>query len=439
MINTLCYVGIYALESFIAYWYFSKLFERRRPVWMTVLLIVAAHTGLFGFSRLNNFVLNAAAFVSANAVILAVGYHCGWKNVLFHPFLMNVICTCTELLVNIWLTSVYGDFFEFYDNDVALVLLCTLSKLLYFSVMAMFAYFIRAKRHERGENGPVIALLAIVPTVSVLTLLVMFNLFDSVVFSRLDVIFLSVVAFALVAANVGVFLAYDYLRQLMSNALQAELALSRQQSNNEYYRMLDEQYEAQRILIHDMKHHLSVLRQSLQNDEPQRATAYLEKLIDSPELNSKTKWCSHPTLNIILRYYQEECRKLGIQFSVGIRSNTIDFMEPTDITALFGNALQNALEAAGPSEEKAIELSINRLSPSENVVVVISNSCAVPPEINANGGWLTTKENKEAHGIGLKSIQSVVAKYQGDFYSQYSSEQNRFELRMIFYSSKLTV
>ena len=145
----------------------------------------------------------------------------------------------------------------------------------------------------------------------------------------------------------------------------------------------------------------------------------------------------HCGTQFILRYYQTECNKTGIDFSVGVRSNAIDFMEPADITALFGNALQNALEASVLSEDKVIELSINRLEPSENIVVVINNSCQKSPTMDADGNWLTTKADHGTHGIGMRSIRSVAAKYQGDFYSQYNEEKRRFELRMIFYHNKV--
>ena len=88
-------------------------------------------------------------------------------------------------------------------------------------------------------------------------------------------------------------------------------------------------------------------------------------------------------------------------------------MDIMDLAALFGNALDNAIEATeklSEEEKKIIHFRISR----KNSFVRIS---IVNPYIGKleykNGVPLSMKEQKDYHGFGVKSMQSVVKKYDG--------------------------
>ena len=108
-------------------------------------------------------------------------------------------------------------------------------------------------------------------------------------------------------------------------------------------------------------------------------------------------------------------------------------MEKPDICAIFGNALDNAIEAVRqlPEDDRVIRLE-TRLAKGM-LVVRVENPCvradahsfahhsepksALPP---------TTKNDRVSHGFGLRSIQEAVRKYDG--HMEISAGDESFQL-----------
>lgn len=58
-------------------------------------------------------------------------------------------------------------------------------------------------------------------------------------------------------------------------------------------------------------------------------------------------------------------------------------------------------------------------------VIVISNSCDVRPKTSGTH-LVTSKENKSAHGFGLKSVRKTLRKYNGDYEWTYDANRCMF-------------
>lgn len=98
-------------------------------------------------------------------------------------------------------------------------------------------------------------------------------------------------------------------------------------------------------------------------------------------------------------------------FFQGAISNKIN---PTDLCVIFGNALDNAIEACEnikSSENKAIQ--INCECNGGFMFLTITNPVRKDIPIHKNS-IATSKENKESHGFGLLSINQVIKKYKGE-------------------------
>ena len=74
---------------------------------------------------------------------------------------------------------------------------------------------------------------------------------------------------------------------------------------------------------------------------------------------------------------------------------------------------KNAFEAAIKSKEKSVELSVTRNLDQSIIVISVINSCDSISSSDANGYFLTTKQNRSGHGIGLRSIKRIVKKHNG--------------------------
>jgi sensor histidine kinase regulating citrate/malate metabolism len=104
-------------------------------------------------------------------------------------------------------------------------------------------------------------------------------------------------------------------------------------------------------------------------------------------------------------------------------------MEPMDISTLFGNALDNAIESVRklPQEEKRlIHVAVAR---QKDFLRIRVENYYEGNLVFENGLPATTKEDKEYHGYGLKSIRSTVKKYGGSI--TIDTNENWFELRIL--------
>ncbi len=199
-----------------------------------------------------------------------------------------------------------------------------------------------------------------------------------------------------------------------------ELAVSME--NDEINRLFKKQYEQYRLAIenseilrkemHDMKHYLAVLKGEEDPEKRKEVLWDMERAIAVQESFMNT---GNQVLDVILTTKSLQCQKRGITLQAMIEGDVLSGIHVKDLCSLFGNILDNAIEATQQvkSEDKRlINLSVRRHKQfiiiecenySENIVE-IEKSRALPN---------TTKGDKIRHGFGLKSIQKVAEKYGG--------------------------
>ena len=150
---------------------------------------------------------------------------------------------------------------------------------------------------------------------------------------------------------------------------------------------------------------------------------YLTALLD--QLVSYTKNChsGNMMLDVMVDKYSMDCERMGIRFDYYVKSCNLKDVADIDLVAVLGNLLDNALAAAGHSEEKTV--SLETTIRNGYYVVIISNSCDVPPNAH-EGKLLTTKADKKIHGFGLKSVSRTLKKYNGDFRWDYDTMSRTF-------------
>lgn len=218
---------------------------------------------------------------------------------------------------------------------------------------------------------------------------------------------------------------YNYIQKSNAENLALQLSIQKEEADTEYYRTLQEQLENQRILIHDIKNHLRTIEGLAERQNATEITKYISQLESSLTPNQQSKLCADPVLNLLLYRFVEECKAKGVELLLDIREKCTSFMDAPSISTLYGNLLSNAIEAASISQRKCIELSVTRNIEQSIVLVSIVNSCDDAPIPNALGGFHTTKHSG-THGVGLKSIERIVRKYNGIATMYHDRKDNKF-------------
>ena len=121
------------------------------------------------------------------------------------------------------------------------------------------------------------------------------------------------------------------------------------------------------------------------------------------------QYTENPILNILLTDKESVMREKGISVTIKIDNVNLNFIEPIDITTIFGNLLDNAIEATEKLKgEKYICIKIG--SYHKMIVVSIENNCN---EVKWRNGFPVSNKGKNG-GIGLLNVQSSIKKYDGD-------------------------
>lgn len=203
-----------------------------------------------------------------------------------------------------------------------------------------------------------------------------------------------------------------------------------------YYeeRLKDE--ERVRSIYHDMKNHLLILRAQMEEKgkeasdretsdgterETQKMLESLRRQIEGYENYIQT---GNPFLDVIVKDKSTAAQEKHIDFHVDADFSQGAFLEPLDISTIFGNALDNAVDACEkvPEEDRFITLKAG--AKRGFLVVSIENSAA--PEVE---GKKTTKGDTFLHGFGLKNIRQAAEKYEGQ--CTHSIQDGRFALSIL--------
>ena len=116
-----------------------------------------------------------------------------------------------------------------------------------------------------------------------------------------------------------------------------------------------------------------------------------------------------------------------VEVSYIVDGSLLDFIEPLDLTALLGNALDNAIEAAMRLPEgRLVHLAV--FAQDSFVMVRVENT--FDGTVHRRNGRLVTRKREPGHGYGLRNIQAVAERYDGSVSTDTS--QQWFALRVLF-------
>ena len=192
----------------------------------------------------------------------------------------------------------------------------------------------------------------------------------------------------------------------------------------DYYRDRMKDEERVRGIYHDLKNHLLVLQARTEDgQELRRSVQGLQEQIGAYEDYYHT---GNEFLDIILRDKAGKAQERKIAFSAMLSMEDSAFLDPLDISTIFGNALDNAIEASEklPEERRAIVAKAGRI---RDILVVSVENNALP---EAASSLKTTKRDERAHGFGLPNIRKAVERYGGQ--CSVRAQEGQFLLKIMF-------
>lgn len=426
LVKTICCFLSFLVEAVILYQYASTLFIPKHRIKTKLAVLCSLYSALFTISICDSTWLNTFMYLLANFIFLTTQYNLKWHSAFFHSVMLTAVMGICELaLYSITLYSV-----PHYHKEAvpfhSMIIFTIFSKMMFFTIIYICMHFLKGRQEQGWQRDHSSLLLVFIPLTSVFIMLTFLTINDVCILSPTLTAIITLDAVFLLATNLLVFGINQYNQKKNREFTEMQLLLQKEANSAEYYQMLLAQNENQNILIHDIKKHLQSIGLLNDKKEHDKITAYIRQLMVSSDLKETSRLCDHEMLNTILCQYKRQCDSRHISFHVDIRHGTTDFIADSDLTSLFGNLLDNAMEAACSIPEAFIEVNTVRRANTPFIVITVINSSRKDPFSNPQGSLSTNKPDKRRHGFGIKSIRKTVSKYQGDIKMYYNDDTMTF-------------
>ncbi len=173
-----------------------------------------------------------------------------------------------------------------------------------------------------------------------------------------------------------------------------------------HYEALTSQYEANRRIRHDIMHHVNTIQYLLADGKQQEAAEYAGQFLKEHRRSSMLGSCENPVVDAFLFGRVEEAKKQGISVKTNIVLPVELPVSNTDLVIVFGNIMDNAVEACGKIENSSIELDAR----IEGSYLIISEANPALPEPEDNKKRRIPELER---GVGTQILDSVAKKHDG--------------------------
>ena len=205
---------------------------------------------------------------------------------------------------------------------------------------------------------------------------------------------------------VTIILSMSHLRETDSQR-RAQIAAQLLRSEQHRYEQEKQVHDAINIKCHDIRHQIAALGEEAYGGELKK----IGKLVDVYDAAPRTHCAA---LDVVLSGKTLACNAQGIKLTCLADGRRLSFMEDCDVYALFGNIMDNAIEAAAQvqdPEHRMISLTVS--TRGELLLIEAANFFA--GELAFEEGLpVTTKGDRDYHGFGTRSILALTEKYGGD-------------------------
>jgi len=199
-------------------------------------------------------------------------------------------------------------------------------------------------------------------------------------------------------------------RNQVSKAMELTQANIILQSQQEQFLQSKRNIEELNRIHHDFKYYVDAIRHEESAD---RRSEYLLQLEDSLRGYESEIQTGNDLLDVILSSKMERCLQEDIAMTHVVDGDSLKFIEPMQLAALFGNAVDNAIEACLkiPDPEKRL-IKVSTTSQHQFVLIRVENYWPHPVDF-VDGLPQSTKADRAKHGFGTSNMRNIAQRYGG--------------------------
>ena len=239
---------------------------------------------------------------------------------------------------------------------------------------------------------------------------------------------------SIVIANIITYYFFEQLNKRYETNLKMKLL---EQNNENALRNIEQAnayVEQMKAVRHDMNNQLAIIHNLASAGKTEEMMSYIDTLTNNylPDIQSYIH-TDNDAFDAIMNSKIAVCNQKHIFIEVKEKKNSLDGLNAVDTGILFGNLLDNAVEAADKTENRRITVDIQTQGEYLSILVTNSISASV---LGNNSELETSKKDKDLHGIGIKNIRALVSKYDGMI--QFYEEANEFCCHILLDKNKIS-
>lgn len=248
---------------------------------------------------------------------------------------------------------------------------------------------------------------------------------------------LTIVSIGLLIANFLMLYLYNLLLHSISQQYEMEMLKTQLQAYANQLNVVLRGEEKIKALRHDIKHHLSELMLLANKHDVAEIQKYIDEMnsfLKNPnEIVASGNLEIDSVLNFMLQKAEKELKTVDIKVMLPEKVR-----HSFDINVMLGNLLENAIEAAGKTENKylSVHIKLKRGILKVKIENSFESSYILRKEQNRKDTILkTTKPFTKQHGIGLKNVKKIVEKYNGTM--AVTAQEGIFCVNLLLYMARM--
>ncbi len=248
---------------------------------------------------------------------------------------------------------------------------------------------------------------------------------------------LTIVSIGLLIANFLMLYLYNLLLHSISQQYEMEMLKTQLQAYANQLNVVLRGEEKIKALRHDIKHHLSELMLLANKHDVAEIQKYIDEMnsfLKNPnEIVASGNLEIDSVLNFMLQKAKKELKTVDIKVMLPEKVR-----HSFDINVMLGNLLENAIKAAGKTENKylSVHIKLKRGILKVKIENSFESSYILRKEQNRKDTILkTTKPFTKQHGIGLKNVKKIVEKYNGTM--AVTAQKGIFCVNLLLYMARM--
>ncbi|MDO4275520.1 MAG: GHKL domain-containing protein [Eubacteriales bacterium] len=175
------------------------------------------------------------------------------------------------------------------------------------------------------------------------------------------------------------------------------------------YKGLQNKIDSDARVRHDWRQHIITIMGYVQNKDMTGLEEYLSEYKEKYLLPDTTSVCDILPLNMLFQYYKRKAEETDVRLLITPVRFDKCWIPVTDLAVLFGNLLENALEACGKLPDGPRYIHLRILRTADRISLLCENT------YDGTVSRFTDRmmSEKKNGGIGILSIEGIVEKYGG--------------------------